>query len=115
MTRWFRVYVVNQIERFLMPIAALAQSSPFSGAHVPGRLHKRTRRMIARKKTAHHPLSPSPDNQGHKGAGSPRQAQPEQGEIAMRSVQQWGRRESIIWPPRHYLYALAMFRCPICL
>ncbi|HET6176655.1 MAG TPA: hypothetical protein VFE61_06980 [Candidatus Sulfotelmatobacter sp.] len=55
-------------------------------------------------------LSPSPDNQGHKGAGTPRQAQPEQGEIAMQSVQQWGRRESIIWPPRHYLYTLAMFR-----
>jgi Mobilization protein NikA len=36
--------------------------------------------------------------------------QPEQGEIAMHSVQQWGRRESIIWPPRHYLYTLAMFR-----
>ena len=27
--------------------------------------------------TAHHPLSPSPDNQGHEGAGTPRQAQPE--------------------------------------
>ena len=50
MTRWFRVYVVNQIERFrqskcacptavvlalflLMSIAALAQGSRFSGAH----------------------------------------------------------------------------------
>jgi hypothetical protein len=58
MTRWFRVYVVNQIERFLqskcarptavvlalfllMPIAALAQGSSLSGAHVPGRLHRR--------------------------------------------------------------------------
>jgi len=48
----FRMYVVNQPERFLMPIAALAKGSPFSGAHVPGKLHKRTRRMIARKKTA---------------------------------------------------------------
>ncbi len=24
----------------------------------------------------------------------------------MPAVQQWGRRESIIWPPRHYLYTL---------
>jgi len=24
----------------------------------------------------------------------------------MTAVQQWGRRESIIWPPRHYLYTL---------
>jgi hypothetical protein len=63
MTRWFRVHAVSQIERFLqskcarptavvlalfllMPIAALAQGSPFpwhSGAHVPGRLHRRPR------------------------------------------------------------------------
>jgi hypothetical protein len=63
MTRWFRVYAVSQIERLLqskyarptavvlalfllMPIAALAQGSPFplhSGAHVPGRLHRRPR------------------------------------------------------------------------
>jgi len=63
MTRWFRVYAVSQIERFLeskcarptavvlalfllMPIAALAQGSPFplhSAAHVPGRLHRRLR------------------------------------------------------------------------
>jgi hypothetical protein len=34
-----------------------------------------------------------------------RQAQPEQGEIAMPAAQQ-GRRESIIWPPRHYPYTL---------
>ena len=49
--------------------------------------------------TAHHPLSPSPDDQGREGAGTPRQAQPEQGEVAMPAVQQWGRNESMIWPP----------------
>ena len=32
-----------------------------------------------------------------------------QGEIAMPTVQQWGRRESIIWPPRGYLYTLGAF------
>jgi hypothetical protein len=54
----FRVYVVNQTKRFLqskfarptavvlalfllMPVAVLAQGSPFSGADVPGRLHRR--------------------------------------------------------------------------
>jgi len=63
MPRWFEVQTVSQIERFLqskcarptavalalfllMPIAALAQGSPFplhSAAHVPGRLHRRLR------------------------------------------------------------------------
>ncbi len=27
----------------------------------------------------------------------------------MTTVQQWGRRESIIWPPRGYLYTLGAF------
>jgi hypothetical protein len=27
----------------------------------------------------------------------------------MPNVQQWGRRESIIWPPRGYLYTLGAF------
>ena len=59
--------------------------------------------------TTRHSLSPSPNHQGREGAGTPRQAQPEQGEVAMPTVQQWGRKESIIWPPRGYLYTLGAF------
>ena len=59
--------------------------------------------------TAHRPLSASPNHQGREGSGTPRQAQPEQGEVAMPTVQHWGRNESLIWPPRTYLYTLSAF------
>jgi hypothetical protein len=72
MTRWFRVYAVSQIERFLqmkcarptavvlvlfllMPIAALAQGSPIPVALWCARareIAQTAQRMIARKKTA---------------------------------------------------------------
>ena len=29
----------------------------------------------------------------------------------MPAVQQWGRKESIIWPPRGYLYTLGALYC----
>jgi len=50
---------------------------------------------------------PSQNHQGREGSGTPRQAQPEQGEVVMPTVQRWGRIESLIWPPRTYLYTSA--------
>ena len=54
-------------------------------------------------------LSPCPDDQGHASPRTPGQARSEQGEMTMATVQQWGRKESIIWPPRGYVYTLGAF------
>src|SRR5208283_1593938 len=73
--------------------------------------HARTavaRRQV-RAGTAHHLVSASPNHQGREGSGTPRQTQPEQGEVVMATVQRWGRNESLIWPPRTYLYTLSAF------
>src|SRR5207302_9102596 len=60
-------------------------------------------------RTTRRPLPPSPDNQGRAGPRTPDQAQSEEGEMTMATVQQWGRKESIIWPPRGYVYTLGAF------
>ena len=69
--------------------------------------------LLARRQdgpgTAHRPLSPSPDNQGR---ARPRNSSPSAVRTRrndMATVQQWGRKESIIWPPRGYVYTLGAF------
>ena len=53
---------------------------------------------------------PDPDNQSSQSAGAARRRrnQKEESNI-MPAVQHWGRKESIIWPPRGYIYTIGAF------
>src|SRR5258708_6621091 len=88
--------------------------APFHGAcRYPDAPDECARPAAARRedgpRRTRRPLPPSPDNQGYACSRTPGQAQSEKGEVTMATVQEWGRKESIIWPPRGYVYTLGAF------